>query len=149
MKRSSGPTTVGPDTTRIAPSISAAWTDRPNKSPASAAATSQVSTTPTVIRRVVTRRVFPRSLARSRARPASYKITPTASETKGWNAVPSSRCGLTSAVSAPTTNPTGSRMISAGMRSRLASTCEPTASSRIRPTPNRTWSVLTTTSRRS
>jgi hypothetical protein len=69
-------------------------------------------------------------------------MTATASETSGWNADPSSRSGLTSVVSAPAMNPAGSRMISAGIRSRLASTCEPTASTRIRPTPSRTWSVL-------
>jgi hypothetical protein len=70
-------------------------------------------------------------------------MTATASETSGWNAGASRRCGLTSVVSAPAMKPAGSKMISAGIRSRLASTCEPTASSKIRPMPIRTWSVVT------
>ena len=49
---------------------------------------------------------------------------------------------LTSVVSAPAMNPAGSKTISAGMCSRLASTCEPTASTRMRPIPNRIWSVV-------
>jgi hypothetical protein len=46
-------------------------------------------------------------------------------------------------VSAPAAKPTGSKTMSAGMRSWLASTCEPTASTRIRPTPMRIWFVVT------
>jgi hypothetical protein len=49
--------------------------------------------------------------------------------------------GLTSVVSALAVKPAGSRMISAGIRRRLASICEPTASTKIKPTPNRTCSV--------
>ena len=46
-------------------------------------------------------------------------------------------------VIAPAIKPVGSRMISAGIRRRLARTCEPTARARIRPTPSRTWLVVT------
>ena len=49
-------------------------------------------------------------------------MTATASDTSGWNAAPSSRSGFTSLVSAPAMKPAGSKMISAGIRSRLAST---------------------------
>ena len=139
---SSGPTTVGPDTTKIAPSIAAAPADMPSSGAASTAANAIVIGTPQITRRGTTRRARPRTLPHSSARPESYRITATASETSGWNAAPSRCCGLTSVVSAPAVKPAGSRMISAGMRSRLASTCEPTASTTIRPTPNRIWSVL-------
>ena len=141
-KASSGPTTVGPDTTKIAPVISAAPADMPSSGPASTAANAIVTGTPQITSRGTTRRARPPTLPHSRARPESYKITATASETSGENADPSRRSGLTSVVSAPAVKPAGSKMISAGIRSRLASTCEPTASTTIRPTPNRTWSVL-------
>jgi hypothetical protein len=49
-------------------------------------------------------------------------MTATASDTSGWNAAPSSRSGLTSLVSAPAMKLAGNKMISAGIRSRLAST---------------------------
>ena len=45
--------------------------------------------------------------------------------------------------SAGSREPAGSRMMRAGMRSLLARTCEPTASTRISPTPARTWFVVT------
>src|ERR1022692_1516205 len=70
-------------------------------------------------------------------------MTATDNDTRGSNAAPSSRSGLTPVVSAPATNPTGSKTMSAGMRNRLASTCEPTASTRIRPVPTRIWFVVT------
>src|SRR2546430_11496653 len=46
MKSSSGPTTVGPDTTRMAPSIRAALLDMPSSSPANTAARTMVTGTP-------------------------------------------------------------------------------------------------------
>ena len=55
----------------------------------------------------------------------------------GWNAAPSRCLGLTSLVSAPAMNPTGSRRMSAGMRNRLASNWEPTARTTISPKPSR------------
>ena len=135
-----GPTTVGPDTTRMAPVMSAAPAEMPSSGVASAAAIVIVSGTPQMIRRGTTRRARPVTLPHCRASPESYRITATASETSGWNADPSRRCGLTSVVIAPAVNPAGSRTISAGIRSPLASTCDPTASTTIRPTPRRTWS---------
>src|SRR5580704_15246653 len=70
-------------------------------------------------------------------------MTATASDTSGWNAAPSRRCGLTSVVIAPAVKPAGKRMISAGIFSRLASTWEPTARTRMRPTPISTWLAVT------
>src|SRR5215470_15698720 len=141
-KASSGPTTVGPDTTKIAPSMSAAPADMPSSGAASTAANAIVTGTPQMTSRGTTRRARPHTLPHFSAAPESYRITATESETSGWNAAPSRRSGLTSVVSAPTVKPAGSRIISAGMRSRLATTWEPTASTKIRPTPNRIWSVL-------
>ena len=138
MKRNSGATTVGPDTTRMAPVISAAPVDIPSSSAANTAANAQVIATPQVISRITTRRVCPRSLPSFSPSPASYRMTATASDTSGWNAAPSSCSGLTSLVIAPTTKPAGNKMISAGIRRRLASTWEPAASTRIRPNPART-----------
>jgi hypothetical protein len=71
MKRSSGPTTVGPDTTRIAPIMSAAPADMPSSRAANTAANAHVTGTPMAIRRRTTRRVCPRSFPTSSARPAS------------------------------------------------------------------------------
>lgn len=127
----------------MAPVSTAAWFDMPSSSAAMAAAKPQVTGTPTAMSRVTMRLVCPRSLRRSRPRPASYRITATDNDTRGWKAAPNSRCGLTSVVTAPAMKPAGSKMISAGTRSLLASTCEPTASTRISPIPARTWFVVT------
>ena len=43
---------------------------------------------------------------------------------------------------APAVKPAGNKMISAGIRRPAASTSEPTASTKIRPTPNNTWSAV-------
>jgi len=56
MKRSSGPTTVGPETTRMMPSITAAPRDMPSSGAAAAAASTQVIRTPRMIRRITTLR---------------------------------------------------------------------------------------------
>jgi hypothetical protein len=70
-------------------------------------------------------------------------MTATDSDTSGWNAAPSSGYGLTSVASAPAMKPGGSKMMIAGIRSWLASTCEPAASTGIKPTLSKTWSVVT------
>jgi hypothetical protein len=49
-------------------------------------------------------------------------MTATDRDTSGSNAGPSRRCGSTSVVSAPATNPVGSSTMIAGMRKRLART---------------------------
>jgi hypothetical protein len=67
MKRNSGATTVGPDTTRMALVISAAPVDIPSSS----AADAQVIATPQEISQITTRRACPRSLASSSSSPAS------------------------------------------------------------------------------
>ena len=68
---SSGPTTVGPETTRITPSISAAPRDMPSSGAATSAASTQVISTPEDDQADHTLRVWPLSLRRSRPRPAS------------------------------------------------------------------------------
>ena len=60
----------------------------PNSGPASTAANAIVTGTPQITRRGTTRRARPATLPHSSARPESYKITATASETSGWNAAP-------------------------------------------------------------
>ena len=50
MKRSKGPTTVGPETTRMMPSITAAPRDMPSSGAATAAASTQVIRTPRMVR---------------------------------------------------------------------------------------------------
>ena len=70
-KASSGPTTVGPDTTKIAPSISAAPADMPSSGPASTAANAIVIGTPQITRRGTTRRARPRTLPHCNAKPES------------------------------------------------------------------------------
>jgi hypothetical protein len=68
---SSGPTTVGPDTTRMAPVISAACLDMPSSRPANTAPKANVTGTPSTISRSTTRLVWPRSLRGSSDMPAS------------------------------------------------------------------------------
>src|SRR3984957_4676416 len=75
-------------------------------------------------------------------------MTATASDTIGWKTGPSSLLGLTSLVRAPAAKPTGSKMISAGIRKRLASTCDPTASTTVRLRPMSSWFVVTSDSSR-
>ena len=70
-KLSSGPTTVGPETTRIIPSITAAPRDMPSSGAATDAANAQVISTPMMISRITTLRTWPLNFRRSRARPAS------------------------------------------------------------------------------
>ena len=70
-KLSSGPTTVGPETTRMIPSISAAPRDMPSSGAATEAASAVVIRTPSTIRRITTLRVWPLSFRISRLRPAS------------------------------------------------------------------------------
>jgi hypothetical protein len=70
-KLSNGPTTVGPETTRMIPSISAAPRDIPRSGAATEAASAVVTRTPSTIRRITTLRVWPLSFRISRLRPAS------------------------------------------------------------------------------
>jgi len=71
MKPSSGPITVGPETTRMAPSIRAARLDMSSSRPANTAPKARVTGTPITISRITTRRVCPRSFRRSSDMPAS------------------------------------------------------------------------------
>ena len=70
-KASSGPTTVGPETTRIAPVISAACSGMPSSTSAMQVASAIVIGTPRAISRQTTRRGCPVSFRRSSPRPAS------------------------------------------------------------------------------
>jgi hypothetical protein len=70
-KASSGPTTVGPDTTKIAPVISAAPAGTTSSGPANTAANAIVTGTPQITRRGTTRRARPRTLPHSSASPES------------------------------------------------------------------------------
>src|SRR5260370_22575120 len=81
--------------------------DMPSSGAAAAAPSAQVISTPSTISLITTRRVCPLTFRRSRPRPASYRMTATDNDTRGSNAGPSSRSGLTSVVSAPAAKPTG------------------------------------------
>ena len=84
-KDSSGSTTVGPETTRIAPISSATRLSSPPMSSAAAAAiASQVTSTPTTTRRTTRRRACGAMAATDSRSPASNRITPTAIDTSGW-----------------------------------------------------------------
>ena len=90
MNASSGNTTVGPETTRIAPIRNATSVPRSLNSTAVTPVTlSHVINVPTVTSRTTTRRtlgVMSRNDSRS---PASNRITPTATDTNGWYSGPS------------------------------------------------------------
>ena len=142
MKSSSGPTTVGPETTRIAPSISAADCDRSSSSAAAPAPITHVSSVPMVTSRITVPRAGPFSRRRSRSSPASYRMTATDSATNGSNAGPSSFCGSAVASVAPSANPAGSSSTIAGMRSRVATIWANIARTTIAPTPRKMSSAL-------
>ena len=71
MTANIGPTTVGPDTTRIAPVMKAAPVDMPRSGPAHAAAIAKVMGTPMYTSRGTTRRARPRTTPYTSDRPES------------------------------------------------------------------------------
>ena len=82
---SSGSTTVGPETTSTAPMSSGTRSPRSSKSSAVAAQMpAHVTTTPTVTSRPTVRRTSFAISRTERRRPASNRISPTASDTNGW-----------------------------------------------------------------
>ena len=134
---SSGSTTVGPETMRMAPTSSAIPTGRSKSTTAPPKPTAQVISAPSVSRRTTTGGVSASSSSRRRPSAPSNRITPTASETNGESRSPSSSLGSTrSATEGPARIPAMSRGTIAGMRSRAASTMQPTASTTttVRPT---------------
>jgi hypothetical protein len=133
MKRNSGAITVGPDTTRMAPVISAAPVDIPSSS----AANAQVIGTPQVISWITTRRV-PAKLAKLQSEPGVVKVTATARDISCWNAAPSSSSGLTSLVNAPAMKPAGSKMFKCRDLQAARQHLRTDASTGIRPPPNKT-----------
>ena len=85
MKASIGRTTVGPDTTRIAPIRRATPRSMSSNRSATVRATpSQVTTTPTTMSGATTRRIRGGTSRNESRRPASNRITPTATDTNGW-----------------------------------------------------------------
>ena len=141
-RSSSGATTVGPETMRIAPSITAAREESPSNSHASSPAPAQVIGTPRRISRRTTRWLWPSSSLKLRSRPPSNKMTATARLTIGANAAPNSSFGSTVSVIAPATNPTGSSTTMAGRRSVVAATWQPTASTIRSPSPTKTSELV-------
>ena len=85
MKASSGSTTVGPDTTRMAPTRNAAPRSIVPYSRATVAVTrSQVRAAPPTTRRATTPRTARGTSSSEGRSPASNRITPTAIDTNGW-----------------------------------------------------------------
>jgi hypothetical protein len=114
---SRGVTTVGPETMRIAPSMTAARELRPRKSVASTPAAAHVIGIPRYSRRRTTRRPWPSRSRKTRSSPPSKRMMATARLTMGPKASPKSRWGLIVLVRAPAAKPTGSSRTMAGMRS--------------------------------
>ena len=144
--RSSGITTVGPDTTRMAPSSTETRTDSWNSRWTAPVVSAHVMTTPTVTKAMTGRRAAaPSSLKRS-SNPPTNRRMPTASDTTGNSAGPRIRSGSTMSRIGPTSRPPArSRMIEGNLR-RRASHCSPTPSTMMTPIPNRT-SVFTESQR--
>ena len=84
-KDSSGSTTVGPETTRMAPIRRATRRSIPSTSRAVERATaSQVTSAPMRTRRATSLRASAATAPSDSRSPASNRITPTAIETNGW-----------------------------------------------------------------
>ena len=130
-----GVTTVGPETIRIAPSIRAAFDDSPSSRPPKNPAPAQVIGMPRSRSRFTTRRFSPSSPLVVRSSPPSNKMMATARLTSGENAAPKILPGLTTVVSAPAANPTGSSKMIAGMRRLAARIWQATASPTISARP--------------
>ena len=144
MCASSGSTTVGPETTRIAPISNGTSVPMPLYSSATEPATaSHVTTRPIDTSFTTTPRILGVTSRNESLSPASNRITPTATDTNGWYKDPSRSLGCTSVVRMPAMNPTGSRTTIAGSRRPLATSCEPTASTRTSPIPRSRALVVT------
>lgn len=104
-----GPTTVGPETIKIAPSMMAACVERPSSRPAKTAAPAQVIGIPRPRRRRTTTWLSPESSLRTRSSPPSNRMTATARLTIGWKAAPNSFSGLTDVTRAHATPRAGAR----------------------------------------
>ena len=85
MNASSGSTTVGPDTTRIAPRRIATRASRPpNNTLAAPATAAHVTSTPTTTRRITSGCCSGATPANDSRSPASKRMIPTAIDTNGW-----------------------------------------------------------------
>ncbi len=121
-----GPTTVGPDTTRMDPSSTAVARPRSVNAHAVSAPIAQVTATPTVTSDQMIR--CDPSISRRRSdNPPSKRMTPTAMETTGLSSSPNMAVGSTTPRPGPTTSPTASNVRMDGMRSRSASQLAATA----------------------
>jgi hypothetical protein len=127
---SKGSTTVGPDTTKMAPNKNPAEAGTSNSITAAAPPTSQVTPRPTVTR-PATGRPTVRTLASSRPRPPSNKMSPTAMEITGASASPKSTSGFTAPVTGPASTPIGSRNSTDGRLNHDATHCAPTPAATI------------------
>lgn len=117
---SSGSTTVGPETTRMAPRRAEIWAPSPNKKYAAKEVSIQVRSTPTLIRRRTTFRT-PRTSETRRFKPPSNRITATNKETNGDSRSPSKASGSIRPTKGPARRPTTSKQSIEGMPSRDAS----------------------------
>jgi hypothetical protein len=137
--RSSGPTTVGPVTTTIAPSRRAVPAEKPRSRSAAQVAMAQVMSAPTVTRLQTEAPIALRSRAR-RLSPPSKRINPTERETRGKRSSPNSASGSIKPVTGPATKPTASSRRMDGTRSRHASHWAPTPRTAMPARPTRTCS---------
>ncbi len=135
--RSSGMTTVGPDTTRMAPSTTATRRGSSKNRTAATVASTQVMRTPTVTSQVTGRRMAgPSSLTRSSSPPRKSRM-PTLRDTTGNRASPKISSESTSPSHGPTTSPPASSSTIEGKWSSRASHCSPTPSTMMKPIPTR------------
>ena len=117
MCRSSGMMTVGPVTTRIAPSNADRGQSKPRRKRAAMAESTHVATTPMLAKLRTTRPIFANS-AMSRLRPPSKRMIATERDTMGNSAAPSNSSGSIHPVTPPATKPASSNRKIAGNRKR-------------------------------
>ena len=136
---SNGLTTVGPDTTTMAPISSAMENGMPMTTPASTAALAHVMAPPNHTRSSTVRpsRLSMRRLPSSM--PPWNRMMATTRSTTGLKAVPRMPMGLAPGTKMPSTNPAGSSSTSEGTRRRGAITWQTVATAKMRAIPRTTW----------
>ncbi len=125
-----GAITVGPDTTRMAPTSSATSGGSPRNAVAAKDPSTQVTATPAVTSSQITL-WFWRSSRRCRLSPPSKRIRPTEIETAGSSRSPARASGSTIPATGPTITPAPSSRTIDGIRNRAAAQVANTATATI------------------
>ncbi|KQS99317.1 hypothetical protein ASG23_07815 [Cellulomonas sp. Leaf395] len=140
---SSGPTTVGPETMRIAPMTAARLRGRSKTHCASSVVQMPVTTAPVVTSPSTGRRAPPCRREKSSLRDSSNSSSPTAIDTSGNRASPRSASGSTQPRTGPASSPSTSSTMIDGTRAAWPRSCPSTPSRTIAAMPAANPSSMT------